>query len=566
MISNYFKIFSILLIFIFSIQVKSKANISNEFNANELSKYFSAIIALDNDNNDDSLRYFKLSRNLKNKHSQYFKKYISSLVLNQKVKSAIQEIKIQKDIKKKDYFEANLLMAIDSLQKKKYDQSNFYLEKISRSDNNEVLENIIIESLKSFFYTFENKKITKIKSNYRNLDNLNLTLMKCYLNDELTAKSFEKLFNSSNVDYSRYLFFYITYLIENNIDFNLEKITNNIDDFSSALLILQAKIWLQNNQLERFSETFSCSNEEDILAEFFFLIANLYSTEGKLEKSNYYLSISEYLNEKFKYNLSLMADNQFKNNKFEKTKKILNKFDKKDGIFYWYKIKKLSSIISKQQNQNQALVYLENKYSKIENKNNRIKFDMANIFKNYKKYDEAINLYSSILKDIPNKSITYSDLLYRRGGSFERLGEYKKSDEDLLYALEIIPDNSNILNYLAYSWLERNINIPKAVSMLEIAYKKDQNNPYIIDSIGWAYYLTGRYQEAEELLRKAIMLMPDDPIVNDHYGDILWSLDKKIQAKYYWNSVLKFEETEDKMKKKVKLKLLFGTQKKNENS
>ena len=62
------------------------------------------------------------------------------------------------------------------------------------------------------------------------------------------------------------------------------------------------------------------------------------------------------------------------------------------------------------------------------------------------------------------------------------------------------------------------------------------------------------------------MLMPDDPIVNDHYGDILWSLDKKIQAKYYWNSVLKFEETEDKMKKKVKLKLLFGTQKKNENS
>ena len=185
MISNYFKIFSILLIFIFSIQVKSKANISNEFKANELSKYFSAIIALDNDNNDDSLRYFKLSRNLKNKHSQYFKKYISSLVLNQKVKSAIQEIKIQKDIKKKDYFEANLLMAIDNLQKKKYDQSNFYLEKISRSDNNEILENIIIESLKSFFYTFENKKITKIKSNYRNLDNLNLTLMKCYLNDEL---------------------------------------------------------------------------------------------------------------------------------------------------------------------------------------------------------------------------------------------------------------------------------------------------------------------------------------------------------------------------------------------
>ena len=74
-----------------------------------------------------------------------------------------------------------------------------------------------------------------------------------------------------------------------------------------------------------------------------------------------------------------------------------------------------------------------------------------------------------------------------------------------------------------------------------------------------------RFEEAEVLLRKAIILMPNDPIVNDHYGDILWSLNRKIEAKYYWSSVLNFKNTDEEMKKKIKNKLLLGTSKKNEN-
>ena len=565
MISNIFKIFSIVLIFIFSNQAKSKSTNINEFEVRELSKYFSAIIALDNGNNEASLKYFKSSKNLKNKHDQYIKKYIFSLVLNQNVRGAIQEIKIYKKMKNVDFFESNLLMAIDSIQKKNYEKGNFYLDKIFKSNNVGTFESIIYESLKKYFYLFEKKKILKQTTSYKNLDNLNITFIRCYLNDDKTFESFEKLINSSTVDYSRYLFFYITHLINNNKTYNFQKIIDNIDDFNSTLLILQAKIWLQKNELGNFSKIFSCSNEDDILAEFFFLIANLYSTEGNLEKSNFYLSISEYLNKRFKYNLSLMADNYSNTKNFKQTKKILNKFDENDEIFYWYKIKKLSSIISNIQNDEQALNYIKNKYYKIQNKNNRINFDMANIFKNYKKYDEAINLYTLIMKNILPNSTTYGDLLYRRGGSYERLGKYKESDEDLLSALKIIPENSYILNYLAYSWLERNINISEAVSMLEVAYKKDKNNPYIIDSIGWAYYLTERYVEAEELLRKAIILMPNDPIVNDHYGDILWSLDKKVQAKYYWNSVLSLNDVDEEMKIKIKDKLLLGLQKKNEN-
>ena len=97
--------------------------------------------------------------------------------------------------------------------------------------------------------------------------------------------------------------------------------------------------------------------------------------------------------------------------------------------------------------------------------------------------------------------------------------------------------------------------------MLQRAYKQKKNDPFIIDSVGWGYYLVGDLVKAEQFLKRAIELMPDDPIVNDHYGDILWKMDRKIQAKYYWQNVLKFEDTEENMKEEINIKILKGLKK-----
>ena len=55
--------------------------------------------------------------------------------------------------------------------------------------------------------------------------------------------------------------------------------------------------------------------------------------------------------------------------------------------------------------------------------------------------------------------------------------------------------------------------------------------------------------------------MPDDPVVNDHYGDILWKLNRKIQARYFWVSVLNLKETDEEMKEKIQIKLIKGLSK-----
>ena len=264
------------------------------------------------------------------------------------------------------------------------------------------------------------------------------------------------------------------------------------------------------------------------------------------------------MNPKFVFNLSLVAENQYSNKEYDKALKTLKNFNKKDSFYHWYRIKKESQIISKQKNKTKSLNHIVLEFNKISNPNNKILFDIANFYKNSKKYNEAIKFYTKLIMTLNDDSEITSDLLYRRGGTYERLGEYEKADKDLQDALKIEPDDAYILNYLAYSWLERNIKIYDAIEMLKKAYKLESDDPYIIDSIGWAYYLINDYEKAEKFLKRAVELMPDDPIVNDHYGDILWMLDRKIQARYFWKNVIKMENTEEEMIEKINLKIIQG--------
>ena len=284
----------------------------------------------------------------------------------------------------------------------------------------------------------------------------------------------------------------------------------------------------------------------------------MYSSEGIYDVSNFYVNISNFLNPKFIYNLSLQAENHIFNKNYTLAKNILNKFDKKDQSYFWYKVKKNTLIISEKSGDEKAIKFLNLQFKKIKKPNVKILYDYANLMKNFQEHDIAINYYTKLLSILKKDSIFYSEILYRRGGSYERLELFEKSDEDLLQSLKLNPEDAYVLNYLAYSWLERNFKIEIAIDMLERAYKKESDSPYILDSIGWAYYLIGDYIKAEKFLKQAIEIMPYDPIINDHYGDILWSLNRKMQAQYHWKSVLKLVDTEDDMKEKIKLKILFG--------
>jgi len=379
------------------------------------------------------------------------------------------------------------------------------------------------------------------------------------LDDQNTEAYYDRLINNENsIDYSRYIFFYINYLIQNDRYQDAKIITDDLDYLNSPLLISQTKKWIEEKKFNEFKKIFSCKDQNDLISEFFFLVGNLYSSNNDYRKSNFYLNLSNFFNPRFKFNLSLLAENYYFNDEYEETKNIIKQFDEKNDFYFWFKLKKEAQIISKKKDDASALDYLNKEFKKINNPSIKMIYDIANFNKNSKKYKLAIDYYNKIISKIDITSNYYSEILYRRGSSYERLGDYTKSDEDLLKSLEIDPDDAYVLNYLAYSWLERDFKINTALSMLEKAYAEENEDPYIIDSIGWAYYLIGDYIKAEKFIKMSVELMPQDPTVNDHYGDILWKLDRKIQARYFWKNALVSEEAEDKIKKNIKRKLIIG--------
>ena len=559
MITNIYKIFFLVILFLYQTSVLSKTTDEKDFNPKYLSNYLSAKISYSNQNNEDSVKYFNSSKSIINKHEGYLKEYVFALVLNGEIQKAINQIKLNKDLASSDFFEADLLLLIGNFKNKKFKKNLELLNNIKKFQNQSRYNYIIYETLYSYNDLFLNK-ILKINSNknFGKLTIINNALQFCYLNKPETKSKFINLINSKEGNYSRYLFFYLNYIISNDEIDSAIQISQTIDEIGNNLLISQSKTWIKDSNYNKIKEIFSCQRESDLISEFFFLISNFYLINEDFEKSNFYLNLSNYLNPKFYFNLTHLVENYLENENYNIAKSLLNKFDKKDLVYYWYKLKKIAQIISREQNSQQSLNYIEKKFNNYSDPSLKMLFDMGNIYKKNNEFKKSIKLYSLVLKKLDKSSDSYAEILYRRGGSHERVGDYLNSDKDLIKSLSMKPDDPYVMNYLAYGWLERNYKIDEAIVMLNKAYQKKKNDPYIIDSVGWGHYLIEDYVNAEKFLQKAIELMPKDPIVNDHYGDVLWKLNRKLQAKYYWESAFNSGEANDELKENISIKLLKG--------
>ena len=557
MIKNKIKFFIFLTFILYQNFAYSKTSTDNDFNPRYLSNYLSAIISYNNENNSSSVKFFDASKNLINKHENYLKDYIFALVLNGEVEKALYQIKSTKNQQLKNFFEADLLLILENFKKKKFKKNDLLLNKLKKHNELNNYNQLIYKTLSEYNQLFQKNKIPQ-DNNLGKLSLINNAFIYCYLNDQETSSKFLEIIESEEGGYSRYLFFYINYLINNNQIENAIKLAEKIELIGSNLIVAQTKFWMQNSEFSKIKNLFSCQKETDILSEFFYLISNLFSVNQEYEKSNFYGYLSTYLNTQFNYNYVQIVENYFDTNKLDNAKLLLGKIDDNDKIYNWFKLKKLSQIISENNSDEEALVFIEKKFNNYKNPPVNILLDMGNIYKRNNKFKKSIRIYSNVLDQLDHNSNIYAEILYRRGGSYERIGEHLKSDEDLIKSLNIRPNDPYVMNYLAYGWLDRNYKIEDAINMLEKAYKQKVDDPYIIDSVGWGYFLTNNYVSAEKYLQRALRLMPRDPIVNDHYGDVLWKLNRKIQARYYWQSAFESDYADDDFKNKISEKLLKG--------
>lgn len=190
-------------------------------------------------------------------------------------------------------------------------------------------------------------------------------------------------------------------------------------------------------------------------------------------------------------------------------------------------------------------------------------YGLANLLRFQQKYRAASKAYSRALRLIDTYESHHWNIFYYRGISYERTKKWERAEKDFLKALELEPDQPDVLNYLGYSWIEQKKNLKKAMSMIEKANKFKPNDGYIIDSLGWAHYKIGNFEKATEVLEHAIYFKPEDPIINDHLGDAYWKVGRRLEAGFQWNHA-KFQLTKRIKEKSTSddLKLLKNVEKK----
>ena len=303
---------------------------------------------------------------------------------------------------------------------------------------------------------------------------------------------------------------------------------------------------------------FDCKKEAHVTAEILYIVANALSSQSIYPLSNFYLNLAKFLNDDFHSYNTVLAENFYKIDNYTKAKKIYNNLSKRGKAFSWYSARQLAKIFLEEKKKDKALQLVSDNYNRLDIKDIYETFDYAEFLKNNEKFKESIIFYSKIIDEVEIDNPLYAEATDGRGISYERIGEWDKAEKDLLASLEANPDQAYVINYLAYSWIEQGVKIEKSLKMLEKANKLRSNDPYIIDSLGWALFKLEKYKESKNFLQQAVRLMPGDPIVNDHYGDVLWKNGNQIQARYYWNYVLNLEKAEDELKQTIEQKLIKG--------
>ena len=128
-------------------------------------------------------------------------------------------------------------------------------------------------------------------------------------------------------------------------------------------------------------------------------------------------------------------------------------------------------------------------------------YDFAQFLKNNEKFEQSIKFYSNVLQKIPKSHELYPRAKDGRGIAYEQIGNWAKAEKDFLDSLEAKPDQAYVINYLAYSWIEKGVQIEKSLEMLKEANKLRSNDGYITDSLGWALYKLKKYKEAKVYLK-----------------------------------------------------------------
>ena len=361
---------------------------------------------------------------------------------------------------------------------------------------------------------------------------------------------------------------------------NLEKNSNRISIDARALKVqLLLKLDNKEEATEYFSKIFgdgvnsdaanlrmqveahpnAYSIEESLsleagIAYAFYAIADILKDDADANTALLYVRLAQHLNENSQKAILLAADLLEQMGQYDLAVAEYAKISPSSSYFLSSELGRVGALRDggKTEAALEVLYYLSREFSDIGIVHNSLG-DFLRREERYSEakiaYDRAVDIYRE------NNNVSWV-VLYARGITHERLQEWDKAESDFRNALTINPDQANVLNYLGYSLIDRGEKLDEAMTMIEKAVSLQPESGYIVDSLAWGLFKLGKYETAIPHMEKAAELMPVDPIVMDHLGDLYWAVGRQLEAKFQWRRALSFDpELKDATRIREKLRI-----------
>ena len=530
-------------------------------NSNYFSNYLSGNISLQKNDSLKASSFFGNIENLGHYHSEFNLRYVETLVNNGKIDEAYIFIK-KLDKSYQSLYPFNFVLFVHDFKKGRYSKLKNYISSQKQNLNDPLLIDLyqfldLWADIPSKNIRDINEKINLLNSSFKNISLTQKILINLYLDNQKNIElDFEEIANKKEL--GRYNYFYLSYYLEKNNKNKISEIINqNLDIRSENLLFKQFFLDVVENKFHKIDRFYKRKNINHGLAELFYLFANFYQNYQQVQISNFYLNLSEYLNPNFLSNKILKIENLVLLKNFEELEKEIQVIEQLGNEFYWYaNFTRLRFLTNS--NSDKQINLLENFLTKNDSFASEKYFELANFLKNNKNYIKSIALYEKSIELKNDKKNSDWNYYYNLAISQERAGDWDNAEKNFYKALKISPKEAEVLNYLAYSWLEKKINLDKAKEMLVEAVSISKGQGYILDSLGWAYFLLKDFDKAEELLQIAYEKEPSEAVIYDHYGDVLWTNGKEIQARYVWQNAVKLKNIENDLKETIIKKIIFG--------
>ena len=467
LIRSYIKIILQIFFFISIFNTINAKNSDKFYEADKISNYFSGTLSFYDNDYARSYRYFNKLDGLGNNHYRYSKLYQYSLINLERVKEAF-DYSIRLESQGLNSFESNLIIGVYYLKNKKFNKAEEYFKKLTILGKDRTITGFLSATLNNWvLFSKKNqnealKLINDLNPRFENIKKIQLTLAHCFFSSNNASVKFKELTSNEKTDFSRYNFFHVNYLSQQGKKKQAIEILNNSLKKSPQNLILnQLKVDLKNENYEDFSNQFNCSEAPDILAEIFYITANLLSSQNLYSASNFYLNLAKYLNPKFTSFETLYAENYYMIKNYKKSKKIYNKIGKNGYIYKWFSSKQIAKILIKQDRKEEAINLISKHFKQLDQPDVFQIYDYADFLKNNEMFEKSVLYFTKILDSIDKNHSLFAKTSDNRGVAYERLSKWQSAEKDLLNSLSVKPNDAYVINYLAYSWVEKGINIEK---------------------------------------------------------------------------------------------------------